>query len=171
MTTADTSDASPGGVIAETAAAMRRLVVDGEFPAGARITERQVSDRFGCTAATAREVFHILEKAGAITQSARRGARVVDQTAAPPDDVFVVWRHLSRLIWSETAAASATPPPWSPPSSSSRSRRLEAIEHRLGTMAGLTNSPRLGQILGRLAMHLAIVAPDRLAEAEASLVR
>lgn len=171
MTKADRSDPSQGGAIVETAAAMRRLVVDGQFQAGARITERQVSDLFGCTAATAREVFHLLEKAGAITQSARRGARVVDEVAAPPDSVFVVWCNLSRLIWSELERAAAAPPPWTPPSASNRSRRLEAIEQRLAVMARLANSPRLGQILGRLAMHLAIVAPERLAEAEASLAR
>lgn len=169
MTKPDTSNAPTGSGIVEIAAAMRRLVVDGEFRAGARITERQVSDLFGCTAATAREVFHTLEKAGAITQSARRGARVVDQATTPPEDVFVVWRRLSKLFWVELA--DVTPPAWAPPSASSRSRRLEAIEARLAVMAGLADSPRLAQILGRLAMHLAIVAPERLAEAEASLIR
>lgn len=146
-------------------------IVDGEFAAGARITEREVAERFDCSATTAREVFHYLEKQGAIALSARRGARIIDPGKAPPDDVFAVWDHLRRLLGEELRREGVTPPERPPPGRTAASARLEAIERRLTELGRLGRNDKLGQVMARVALHIAIVAPDRLGEVEASLAR
>lgn len=148
-----------------------RAIVDGEFAAGARITEREVAERFDCSATTAREVFHHLEKQGAITLSARRGARIIDAARAPPDDVFLVWDHMRRLLGEELRREGVAAPERAPFTRGAASARLEAVERRLAELGRLGRNEKLGQVMARIALHIAIVAPDRLGEVEASLAR
>lgn len=155
----------------ELAQRLCRAIVDGEFVAGVRITEREVAERFDCSATTAREVFHYLEKQGAIALSARRGARIIDVAKAPPDDVFMVWDHLRRLLGEELRREGVKPPERSSPARDVASARLDAIERRLDELGRLGRNEKLGQVMARVALHIAIVAPDRLGEVEASLAR
>lgn len=155
----------------EIAQRLGRAIVDGEFAAGARITEREVAERFDCSATTAREVFHHLEKQGAITLSARRGARIIDAAKAPPDDVFAVWDHLRRLLGEELRRERANAPERPPLTRGAASARLEAVERRLSELGRLGRNEKLAQVMARVALHIAIVAPTRLDEVEASLAR
>lgn len=148
-----------------------RAIVDGEFEAGARITEREVAERFDCSATTSREVFHLLEKQGAIALSARRGARIIDAAKAPPGDVLIVWDHLRRLLGEELRRSGASPPERELAGRGAASVRLESIENRLSELAELCGNARIGQVLARVALHVAIVAPERLGEIETSLAR
>lgn len=156
----------------DVAGELRALIVDGELAAGARITERTVIERFHCTASTTREAFHLLEKQGAIIVSARRGARVIDADHAPPRELFVVWDRLRWLLGEELRRQAAAPPAGKlGPAGKSRSKRLDAVESRIATLSDMSGLPRLAQIMGQIALHVCIVAPDRLIEIEESLSR
>ncbi len=159
----------PQGIAAE----LRHLIVDGAYKAGARITERAVAERFGCTAAATREAFHLLEKQGAIVVSARRGARVIDEEQAPPAEIFLVWDRLRWLLGDELrrhgAAVNGDAP--QPAAGGSRAQRLGAVEASLARLGGLAHNRRLAEAMARIALHVMIVAPGRFDEIEASLAR
>lgn len=168
MTPSASAISSPSAISDELA----RMIVDGELEAGARITEREVSELFRCSAATAREAFHLLQKQGAIMLSARRGARIVDGRDAPPGDVFVVWDCLRGLLGEEVRGQSEAGSEDLPAlGAGAPSRRLAAVEARLARLGRIARNEKLAQVLSRVAMHVAIVAPERLAEVEASLAR
>lgn len=155
------------------AADLRDLIVDGAFKAGARITERAVIERFGCTAASVREAFHLLEKQGAIVVSARRGARVIDQQLAPPSEVFLVWDRLRWLLGEELRRCDGVINDEVQFSRAgvSNSKRLAAAEAALNQLAEAAQSPRIAELMARTALHVMIVAPERFDEIEASLER
>lgn len=147
---------------------LRSAIVDGAFRSGVRITERVVAERFGCTAAMTRESFHLLEKHGAIILSARRGARVIDAEFAPPDELFIVWDRLRALLGEELRRRNATVN-FVPSSERSPRHRLAAVERVLTELGETSRNPRLTQAMARIALHVAIVSPDRLFEIEESL--
>jgi DNA-binding GntR family transcriptional regulator len=155
------------------AAGLRDLIVDGAYKSGARLTERAVAERFGCTAAATREAFHLLEKQGAIVVSARRGVRVIDQEQAPPAEVFLVWDQLRRLLGEELRrhGAKASDDGAMAPAAGSRSNRLAAVEESLSRLGVLAHNRRLVELMARAALHVMIVAPERFGEIEASLAR
>lgn len=156
------------------ASALRTLIVDGGYKAGARITERAVGERFGCTAATTREAFHLLEKQGAIMVSARRGARVIDEKLAPPTELFLVWDRLRMLLGDELrrrgfigadARVAGTE------TEGVRSGSLASIEAVLAELGERSHNRRLAEAMARVALHVAIIAPGRLGEIEESLTQ
>ena len=155
------------------AGGLRTLILDGELQAGERITERAAAKRFGCTASSTREAFHLLEKQGAIIVSARRGARVIDETYAPPQELFVVWDRLRWLLGEELRQQNKSVGELDSMETSGRtpSQRLELVDKRLRHLSGLSGHPRLAYIMSRVALHVCIVAPERLAEIEESLRR
>lgn len=163
------SHSGPQGVAAE----LRHLIVDGAYKAGARITERAVAEKFGCTAAATREAFHLLEKQGAIAVSARRGARVIDEEQAPQGEIFLVWDRLRWLLGEELRRHGASVNGDAPKAAAgeSRSQRLGAVEASLLRLGGLSHNRRLAEAMARVALHVMIVAPGRFDEIEASLAR
>jgi DNA-binding GntR family transcriptional regulator len=167
------ANSGPAGAAghAAIAARLRDRIVDGQFAPGARITEREVSALFGCSASAVREVFHLLEKEGAITLSARRGARVVDAQAAPPGDVQTTWDILRVLLAREVERKTNWPPADALPDDASRATRLKALEARLHELGEAIGNRRLTAILARVAMHLAIVDPARFTQVEAGMNR
>jgi DNA-binding GntR family transcriptional regulator len=152
------------------AARLRDLIVDGRFPAGARLTEREIGAIFGCSAAAVREILHFLEKEGAVSLSARKGARVMDPRSASPADVLSVWNVLHPLLAQEMARKGIKPGPGkSPAQGVAASARLRALEGRLARIGKAVGNEKLVSILARAALHLAIVAPERFGELEAEL--
>lgn len=156
---------------AAVAEGLRALIVDGELAAGARITERAVAERFDCTASMTREAFHLLKKQGAIMVSARRGARVIDAAYAPPKELFVVWDRLRWLLGDELRRHNTSTELVSQPKKAvqTRSQRLELVERQLALLSSVSGNPRLADLMGQVALHVCIVAPERLAELEESL--
>ncbi len=168
---AESPPGQDGSSAAAVAEGLRALIIDGELPAGARITERAVAERFDCTASTTREAFHLLEKQGAIMVSARRGARVIDADYAPPRELFVVWDRLRWLLGEELRRHDASAEPASQPEKAARTRsqRLKLVERQLALLSRVSGNPRLADVMGQVALHVCIVAPERLAELEESL--
>lgn len=158
---------------AAVAEGLRALIVDGELAAGARITERAVAERFDCTASMTREAFHLLEKQGAIVVSARRGARVIDASYAPPKELLVVWDRLRWLLGEELRRRDVPvePADQTEKEAQSLSQRLERVERQLTLLSGLSGNRRLADVMGRVALHVCIVVPERLSELEESLCR
>jgi DNA-binding GntR family transcriptional regulator len=70
---------------------LRALIIEGELPPGARLNERELSERLGVSRTPLREAFRILAADGLVAQLANRGAQVV---ALSPDDV----RHAFDLM-------------------------------------------------------------------------
>lgn len=165
------SGQAPAGGPAAIAASLRDRIVDGQFAPGARVTEREVGALFGCSAAAVREVFHLLEKEGAITLSARRGARVVDAQVAPPGDVMTMWAVMRRLLAREVERKTNWPPGEALATDAPLSARLRALEGRLAQLGSAIDNPRLTRILSRVAMHLAIVDPAGFGRIEAGMDR
>ncbi len=148
-----------------------RRIVDGQFVAGQRITEREVATLYGVSAAMSREIFHLLEKLGAVTQSARRGARIVDAHRAPPDEVEATWNLLADFLLAEVRRVTGDAPPIGRRMGPGirPTMRVDAIERRVERLAELARNARIVDLMSRAAMHLAIVAPDRLPDAEGRL--
>ena len=72
------------------AAALRRDILDGELPAGARLRERELCDTYGVARHTLRAALRALATEGLVRIEPHRGARVSELTK---DDV----RHLYEL--------------------------------------------------------------------------
>ena len=166
----DAVSSSPdAAVVAE---GLRAIIIDGELSPGARITERAVAERFDCTASTTREAFHLLEKQGAIIVSARKGARVIGAQQAPPRELLIVWDRLRWLLGENLRPSdvSVLPEEGTGPGRP-RSQRLAQVEQRLRVMSDMSGHPRLAELMGRVALHVCIVAPDQLDMIEESLRR
>ncbi|MDQ7993451.1 MAG: GntR family transcriptional regulator [Propionicimonas sp.] len=63
----------------QVADALRRLIISGEFPAGARLLEASLAEQFGVSRGPIREAFTKLDSEGLLS-SGRRGAYVVGMT-------------------------------------------------------------------------------------------
>lgn len=146
-------------------------IVDGQFLAGQRITEREVVALYGVSAAMSREVFYILEKAGAISLSARRGARVVDARRAPPDHVKETWNLLADFLLLEVRRVTGSAPPSGRrvADTARPALRMGSIERRIQHLADLAHNRRAAELMSKTVLQLAIVAPERLVRAEARL--
>lgn len=157
---------------AEVTDGLRAMIIDGELPPGARITERAVAERFNCTASTTREAFHLLEKQGAIIVSARKGARVIGAQQAPPRELLIVWDRLRWLLGENLRPGdvSALPDTGTGPGRT-RSQRLARVEQRVRMMSDMSGHPRLAELMSRVALHVCIVAPEQLDMIEESLRR
>jgi DNA-binding GntR family transcriptional regulator len=71
-----------------TVAAVRELILHGEFPAGARLGEVELAERLGVSRTPVREALGRLAAEGLVEIAPNRGARVTSWTVAELEDVF-----------------------------------------------------------------------------------
>lgn len=71
----------------ETVDELRRLILNGQLPAGSRITEATIVERLGVSRVPVREAFRRLEAEGLLTANPRRGVTV---TALDANELAVV---------------------------------------------------------------------------------
>jgi DNA-binding GntR family transcriptional regulator len=89
------------------AAELRRMILSGELPGGARLRQQEFADRFGVSSTPVREAFTALAREGLVRQDAHKGVVVFE---ASPEDVrenFEIRAALESLA-AELAAKSIT---------------------------------------------------------------
>ena len=86
---------------------LRALIIEGELAPGARLNERELSERLGVSRTPLREAFRMLAADGLLVQLPNRGAQVV---ALSPDDVRHAFEVMASLegLSGELAAARLT---------------------------------------------------------------
>jgi DNA-binding GntR family transcriptional regulator len=86
---------------------LRTLIIEGELAPGARLNERELSERLGVSRTPLREAFRMLAADGLVTQLPNRGAQVV---VLSPDDVRHAFEVMASLegLSGELAAARVT---------------------------------------------------------------
>jgi DNA-binding GntR family transcriptional regulator len=75
-------------------ATLRRLIVEGEIPAGARLRETQLAEGFDVSRQTVREAIRELEHDGLVRHDRHRGAVVVELDEHDIADIFTARRVL-----------------------------------------------------------------------------
>jgi len=73
---------------------LRTLIIEGELAPGARLNERELSERLGVSRTPLREAFRMLAADGLLVQLPNRGAQVV---ALSPDDVRHAFEVMASL--------------------------------------------------------------------------
>lgn len=86
---------------------IRDLIVEGDLPAGERISERELCDRFGVSRTPLREALKVLASEGLVELTPNRGARVIRLTEQDAADMFEVMGTLEGLA-GELAASRIT---------------------------------------------------------------
>jgi DNA-binding GntR family transcriptional regulator len=89
---------------------LRKLIASGELPPGARLNERSLCERLRVSRTPLREAYRILASEGLIEVLPKRGARVVEMSAADIADVFdllAVIEGLSGRLAAEKASPAA----------------------------------------------------------------
>ncbi|MFD5563883.1 GntR family transcriptional regulator [Kitasatospora griseola] len=86
---------------------LREQIIEGEYPAGQRLVERELADGLGVSRIPVREAMQRLEREGFLTVQARRGAFVADFGPADAEHFFAVRESLEALAAS-LAARNAT---------------------------------------------------------------
>ena len=82
-------DAPPTTSLTDTAEHWTRArIVDGTFPAGHRLRERELSEALGISRVPVREALHNLAHQGFVVLQPRRGATVVSMDAVAVDELF-----------------------------------------------------------------------------------
>lgn len=76
---------------------LRRRIVDGEYPPGARLTEERLALDFGVSRNPVREALRIVEADGLVTLNPRRGATVATPDEQTVADLFAVRATLEPL--------------------------------------------------------------------------
>jgi DNA-binding GntR family transcriptional regulator len=86
---------------------LRTLIIEGELAPGARLNERELSERLGVSRTPLREAFRMLAADGLLVQLPNRGAQVV---ALSPDDVRHAFEVMASLegLSGELAVARVT---------------------------------------------------------------
>jgi DNA-binding GntR family transcriptional regulator len=86
---------------------LRTLIIEGDLAPGARLNERELSERLGVSRTPLREAFRMLAADGLVVQLPNRGAQVV---ALSPDDVRHAFEVMASLegLSGELAAARVT---------------------------------------------------------------
>ena len=79
------------------AAALRDLILEGELPAGARISEKALCERFGISRTPLREALKVLAREGLVELLPHRGARVATLRAEDAAHMFQVMAALEAL--------------------------------------------------------------------------
>jgi DNA-binding GntR family transcriptional regulator len=83
---------------------IQRVILDGEYPPGHRINEKELSLRFGISRGPVREALRALESSGLIEQVPNRGVFVRHLTAQQAADLYDVRAVLFALAGSLLAA-------------------------------------------------------------------
>jgi DNA-binding GntR family transcriptional regulator len=78
-------------------AGLRDLVIEGELPAGARVPERVLCERFGVSRTPLREALKVLASEGLVELLPNRGARIARLTEKDVEDMFQVMAALESL--------------------------------------------------------------------------
>ena len=91
----------------ELAVRVRRMIVEGEIAAGARINERALCERFGVSRTPVREALKVLAREGYVQLHPRRGSTAADLTLQDLEEAFPVMAALEALA-GELAALHAT---------------------------------------------------------------
>jgi DNA-binding GntR family transcriptional regulator len=86
---------------------IRDLIVEGDLPAGGRISERALCDRFGVSRTPLREALKVLASEGLVELTPNRGARVIRLTEQDAAEMFEVMGTLEGLA-GELAATRIT---------------------------------------------------------------
>jgi DNA-binding GntR family transcriptional regulator len=76
---------------------IRDLIVEGDLPAGERISERALCDRFGVSRTPLREALKVLASEGLVELTPNRGARVIRLTERDAEEMFEVMGTLEGL--------------------------------------------------------------------------
>ncbi|MFE7191693.1 GntR family transcriptional regulator [Kitasatospora sp. NPDC057541] len=87
---------------------LRERIIEGEYPAGRRLVERELAETMGVSRVPVREAMQRLEAEGFLTVQARRGAVVAEFGPADAEHFFAVRESLEALAAS-LAAVHATP--------------------------------------------------------------
>ena len=86
---------------------LRTLIIEGELAPGARLNERELSERLGVSRTPLREAFRMLAADGLLVQLPNRGAQVVSLSREDARHAFEVMASLEGLA-GELAAALVT---------------------------------------------------------------
>ena len=81
----------------EVVSGLRTMIVEGEFPPGARLPEKILCERFGISRTPLREAMRILASEGLVRLTPNRGATVSEITARDVDEMFPVMGSLEAL--------------------------------------------------------------------------
>ena len=87
--------------------AIRKAIITGRFPPGARLVEDQLAKELGVSRNPVREALHALEGEGLVTMSPRRGAVVATVTPQDAAQMFEV-RELLEAFATRMAARNGT---------------------------------------------------------------
>lgn len=82
---------------------IRDLIIEGDIAAGARISERELCDRFGVSRTPLREALKVLASEGLVELMPNRGARVTSLTEQDVEDMFEVMATLEALAGERAA--------------------------------------------------------------------
>ena len=91
----------------ELAVRVRRMIIEGEIEAGARINERALCERFGVSRTPIREALKVLAREGYVQLHPRRGSTAADLTLKDIEEAFPIMAALEALA-GELAARHAT---------------------------------------------------------------
>jgi DNA-binding GntR family transcriptional regulator len=89
-------------------AALRKGIINGDYPPGERLTEDRLAEDFGVSRNPVREALRVAEAEGFVVVLPRRGAVVASPSTATIDDIFAVRERLEALA-ARLAAERATP--------------------------------------------------------------
>jgi DNA-binding GntR family transcriptional regulator len=87
----------PPSVVDMTAAALRRLILSGEYRPGERLVEERLTERLGVSRPPLREAMRILQQEGLVVTFPRRGAVVTPLTAEDVHEIYTLRFALDRL--------------------------------------------------------------------------
>ncbi|MFJ2244681.1 GntR family transcriptional regulator [Streptomyces sp. NPDC087862] len=82
---------------------LRERIIDGRYPSGYRVVERELADELGVSRIPVREAIQRLETEGFIAAQARKGAFVAPLGPAEAADFFDIREHLEALAASLAA--------------------------------------------------------------------
>lgn len=88
----------------ELAERLRDLIVEGVLPAGRKVPERDLCEKFGVSRTPLREALKVLASEGLITLNQNRGACVASLTRADLEEVFPIMGALEALSGSLACA-------------------------------------------------------------------
>ncbi|ALM84594.1 GntR family transcriptional regulator [Bordetella sp. N] len=84
-------------------ARLRDAILEGEIPPGAKISEPEMSRKFGISRAPLREAIRRLEERSLVTRVPRQGARVVALDAKKVNDIFQLREAIEGMAAREAA--------------------------------------------------------------------
>jgi DNA-binding GntR family transcriptional regulator len=92
-----TEKIDPPSLVEMTAAALRKLILAGEYKPGQRLIEQHLTERLGISRPPLREAMRILQQEGLIVTFPRRGAVVTPLSADDVHEIYTLRFALDRL--------------------------------------------------------------------------